>query len=210
MRLDVALVRRFDDVLALHHGVGRGEPRVEVSDRELAPRRDVRGTLRLRIHPIGEHVLVKERSVRFHRFQHVDDVRKHLVVHPDAVEGLLGRRPGGRGDRRHRVSVVESLVPGHDVAREVPEIHRPFADHQLTVRNVRKVLRGHHRLDPGDRERRARVDSGDPGVGVGAPEDAPDEHPRHREVRAEVRAPRDLVEPVRTHRAGADPLELVS
>ena len=210
MRLDVALVDRFGDVLALHHDVRGGEPRVEVSERKLAPRRDVRGTLRRRIHPVGDHVLVKERSIRFHRLQHVDHVGKHLVVHPNSIEGLLGRRPGSRGDRRHRVTVVERLVPGHDVAREVPEVHRPFADHQLTVRNLGKVLCGHHRLDPGDRERRARVDSGDPGMGVGAPQNASHEHPRHREVRAEVRAPRDLVEPVGPHRAGADPLEPVS
>jgi hypothetical protein len=47
--------------------------------------------------------------------------------------------------------VIQHLVARHDVARQVAEVHRAFADERFLVRDVREIRRRHDRLDAGQR-----------------------------------------------------------
>ena len=102
---------------------------------------DVGGVRRLGIDALGEEIVVQQRRVGLHRLFDVDDVRQHVVLDLDQLAGLLGDRRRGRGDGGDGVAVIEHLVARHAVARQVAEIHRPFADKGLLRRDRREIVR---------------------------------------------------------------------
>ena len=84
---------------------------------------------------------------------------------------------------------------------------RRFADKRFLGRDFGKIGAGDDGLDPGQRQRLFGVDRLDPGVSVRAALDLAPQHARHRHVGAEIGAPDDLFDAVRTDRPGADDLK---
>ena len=138
----------------------------------------------------------------------VDDVRQHLVLHVDQFQRLVGNRLRGRGDRGDGVTLVQRLAARHAVARQVAEVHRPFADERLFRGDVGEVLGGHHRLHAGQLQRLGRIDRHDAGMRMRRALHLAPQHAGHHHVGAELRAAGDLVHAVRTDRAGADNLQI--
>ena len=128
MRLDIALVHRLGRVAPLDDDIGLGEPGLDIALGEADHLGDVGGLGRLRLDAGGENVLMQHRRVVRHRRLDVHDVRQHLVLDLDQIERLFGDRRRGRRDRGNRMALVERLAPGHDVARQVPQIMRRRAD----------------------------------------------------------------------------------
>ena len=87
--------------------------------------------------------------VRRHRRLDIDDVRQHLVLDLDQLERLGGDNWRGGGDGGHRVALVQHLVARHDIARQVAEVHRPFAHKGFFRADLREIGGGHDRLTPG-------------------------------------------------------------
>ena len=204
MRLDIGLMHRLGRVAPLDRDIGVAEPGLDVALGERHPLGDVRGPGRLGLDPLGIKVVVQQRRVGLHRLFDVDDVRQYVVIDLDQFAGLLGDRRRDRGDRGHRVPVIERPLAGHAVAREIAEVHRPFADKRLLRGDRREVLPGDHRLDPGERLGLCGVDRQDAGVRVRAALDLAPQHAGHHHVGAEIGAARDLVDPVGADRAGPD------
>ncbi len=100
---------------------------------------------------------MQDRRVAAHRVLDVDDVRQHLVLDLDQVERLLGDRRRDRGDGGDRMAVIQHLAARHAVARQVAEIHRPFADKCLFRGDLGEIGGGDDRLDAGQRQRPSTV-----------------------------------------------------
>ena len=204
MRLDIGLVHRLAGIAALDRDLGFLPALREIALHEGDALGDVRRRARLRIDALRIEVVVQDRRVRPHRVLDVDDVRQYLVLDLDQVERLLGDPRLGRRHRRDGVAFIEHLVARHAVARQVAEIHRPLADKGFLGRDFRKIRRGDDRLDARQGQRLLRIDRLDPGMRVRAALDLGPDHAGHRHVGAEIGAPDDLFDPVRTHRPGAD------
>ena len=144
---------------------------------------------------------------RRHRALDIDDVRQYLVLDRDQIErlGSDDRRDGC--DRGHGMPLVEDLVAGHDIARQIAEIHRPFADKRLLRPDLGKIGGGHDGAHAGQRQGFVCVDATDPGVRMRAALDLAPEHARHRHVGAEIGPPGDLVHAIGPDWAGADDLQ---
>ena len=127
MGLDIALVHGLGLERALDDQVGGGEALVDVAERDLDAGGDVRRLVGRVVHAAGAQMVVQDRRVRRHRRDDVRHVRQHLVVHRDQLEGALGDRGAGRGDRGDGVAVIEHLVVGDDVVGEVAEVDRHLA-----------------------------------------------------------------------------------
>ena len=207
VRLDIALVHRGGLELLLDHHIGRGKAGVDVAGLELQPLRDVGGLGRRRFDAAGDHVLEQQRRPIRHRLVHVDDVGQHLVVHLDQRRRLIGDRGADRGDRGHRMALVIGLLARHDVARDVPEIHRDALGTDVVEFLVRQVLPRHHRLDAGQLLGGRCVDRADARVRVRRAQDAAVQHAGQLVVAAVHGASRHLGHAVRTDRPGSYPLE---
>ena len=206
MRLDIGLMHRCVRIAPLDHDVGLAEPGVEVALGKADHLGDVGGMRRLGLDTLGEEVVVQDRRVGLHRFFDVDDVRQHVVADLDQLAGVLGDCRRRRGDRGHRVSVIEHLVARHAVARKIAEVHRPFADKGLLGRDRREILPCDHGLDARQCPRLLGIDRHDAGVGVRAALDLAPQHAGHHHVGAEIGLPGDLVDAVRANWTGADDL----
>ena len=207
VRLDIALVHRRGLELLLDHDIGLGKPGIEVADLEFEPLRDVGGLGRRRLDPARHHVFEQQRRVGLHRLVDIDDVRQHLVIDLDQRQGLVRRGGIGCGDRGDRVPLIECLLARHHVARHMPEIDRDPLGADILEFLLGKIVRGHHRPDPGQRRRLGGVDPADARMGMGAAQDLADERAGHRVIGGVERAARHLRHPVRTYRPGADPFE---
>ena len=80
-------------------------------------------------------------------------MRQNLIVDCDQRGGLFGDGLAGRGDGGDRVAFIERLFASHHVAGDVPEILRDPLRPNIFEFMVGKIGRGHHRLDPGQRQR---------------------------------------------------------
>ncbi len=128
-------------------------------------------------------------------------MRQHFVLDLDQLERRLGDRFRGRGDRGHRMAVVERLLARHRVAGHVAV--------GATGLDLREVVAADHRLDAGKLLRGRNVDRLDDCVRVRAAQDFPDQHAGQIHVGAELRAPGHLVEAVVLDRRASDDLELL-
>ena len=204
MRLDIGLVHRLAGVAALDRDLGFLPALGEIALHEGDALGDIRRRGRFRIDALRIEVVVQDRRVLPHRVFDIDDVRQYLVLDLDQVKRLLGDPRFGRRDGRDRVALIEHLVARHAVARQVAEVHRPLADKRFLGRDFRKIRRRDNGLDARQGQRLLRVDRLDPGMRVRAALDLGPDHAGHRHVGAEIGAPDDLFDPVRTHRPCAD------
>ena len=207
--LDVALVHGLGLVLALEDDVGLAEPGVRVAELELNAFGDVRRLVGCGVDAVGVHVVVEDGGVLLHGLDHVDDVGQGLVLDRDQVERVAGDGGAGRRHGGHRVAVVEDLVTGHDVERDVAIVDLHLAGRHELGPHLAEVRRGDHGLDAGQRLGPTRVDGLDAGVGVGAAQDPADQHAGQVQVGAELGAPRDLVDAIGPDRARAHPFQFL-
>ena len=204
MRLDVGLMHRLGGVAALDDDIGFLEARLDVAFVEIHPLGDVRRLGRLGLEVRREQVLVQDRRVVRHRRLDVDDVGQHLVFDVDQVERRVADRLRDGRNRGNRVSLIKCLVARHAVAREVAEVHRPFADERLFRWNIGKVVGGDDRAHAWQLQRLARIDRHDARMRVRRALHLAPQHARHHHVRAEHGAAGDLVHAVGTDRTRAD------
>ena len=209
MRFDVALVHRLGGVVALYHDLGQLEAGVGVALHIVNALGDVRRLGRHRLHALGDQMVVQQRCTVLHRLGDVDDVRQHLVLDLDQRQGRIGNGVGGGRDRGDGMALIERLLAGHDVARDVAQVDLHLAGGDDQVGLLGEVLRRHHgfyaRQLLGGRD----VDRLDQGVGVRAAQHLADQLAGHVEVGAETGAARHLVGAVGTVRTRADPLVLL-
>ena len=200
MRLDVTLVHGRGPEVPLDDDLRLGEPLLDVAFFEDQVRSDIARLARLLARRIGEQVFVQERRARPHRLANVHHRRQQLVIDLDEPDRLRGDVRARRRDRGEGVTAVERLVPGHDVAAHVAEVHvAPLA--QVRDAAALREIRGRdHREHPRQRRRLARVNGLDPRVGMRTAQHLAMRHPRQLHVRAIHRAPRHLVHPIRPHR----------
>ncbi len=208
MGLDIGLVDGLGGVAALDDDLGLREAGGDVALGVGDALGDVGGLGGLGVEPGGVEVVVQHRRIRRHRRLDVDDVGQHFVLDRDERQRRLG--DGGRdgGDGGDGVALVERLVAGHAVAREVAEVHRAFADERLLVGDLGEVGGGHHGAHAGELFRLRGVDGEDAGMRVRAALDLGPQHPRQRHVGAELGAAGDFIDAVGADRAGADDLQL--
>ncbi len=206
MRLDIGLMHRLGRIAPLDDDVGQAEAGFRVAFCKGHPFGDVRGLFRLGLDALGEEIVMQQLCIRRHRRLDIDDVRQHLVLDLNQLDrfGCDGRREGGH--RGHRVAFVKRFVPGHDIARQVAKVHRPFADKGLFRGDLRKVGCGHHLLDPGQRQGLVGVDPENAGMCMRAAFDLTVKHAGHCPVGPEIGAAGDLLDPVGANGPGADNL----
>ena len=114
------------------------------------------------------------------------------------------RRAGiDRGDRGHRMAVIERLLARHAVVEDV--VHGGIA-----IGEVGQVGRGDHRFHAGQLLGLRGVDLPDLGMRMRAAQDAPDQLAGHVEVGAVAGAARHLVDAVGADGARADGCEFAS
>ena len=128
MRLDIGLMHRLGRVTPFNDDIGEAHTGLAVAFLEADLLGDVRRPLRLRLHSLRKHVVVQDRRIFGHRLFAIDHVWQHLVLDLDQVERLGGDDRRNGGERGDRVTLIQYLVARHDVARQVAEIHRAFAD----------------------------------------------------------------------------------
>ncbi len=205
MWLDVALVDLPGCELTLHNEIGALETGVDIAPIEHNPLGDVRrpGVL---FSPARAEIVMEDGRVLGHRRVDIQHVRVDLVVNDDGPGSGLSCLPGGCRDGCHRMTHVEDLVSGHDVSGQIPEVDHRLAAHRLLGRDLREVRGRDDGFDPGQSLGSGYVDRLDRGVGVRASEYHSHEHSGKVIVGPESRPARDLVEAVRTYRAGADSL----
>ena len=208
MRLDIALMHRLGGVLALDDDVGVLEAGLGVALLEGHDLGDVRRLGRLRIDAGGEHVVVQNGCVVGHRRFDVDDERQHVVLHVDQRQRLIGDRLRGGGDGGDGMAFVQRLAARHDVAGQIAEVHRTFADERLFVGDVREVLRGHDGEHARQRFRLRRVDRDDLRVRVRRAQDLAPQHAGGAGIGGEHRAAGDLVDAVGTDGTRADDFQV--
>ena len=155
-----------------------------------------------------EQVLVQDRRIVRHRRLDVDDVGQHLVLDVDQVERRVADRLRDGRNRGNRVALIQCLVARHAVAREVAEIHRPFADERLFRRDIGKVGGGDDGAHARQLQRLARIDRHDARMRVRRALHLAPQHARHHHVGAEHGAAGDLVHAIRTDRTRADNFQI--
>jgi hypothetical protein len=154
VRLDVALVHRLGRERALYDEVRLLEAGLDVADSELDALGDVGGLLGRRLHAGRYEVLVQQRRVRLHSLDDVDDVRQHLVIDFDQLQGLLGDGGAGGGHRRHRMALEEDLLARHHATHDVAVIDHHLAGRNEFGRLILEVVARHHGLDAGQLQSR--------------------------------------------------------
>ena len=207
MRLDVCLMHGGGLEFVFDHDVGFLKAGVHVAHGEFQDFGDVGRLGRRRFHTAGDHVLEQQRGVGGHRFIDVDDVRQHLVFDLDQGDRLFGDGVADRGDGGDGMAFVIDLLARHDVARDVPEVHRDAFRPDVVEFLRRQVGGGHDRLHTGQLLGGGGVDRQDFGVRVRAAQDLAVDHARELQVGAVHRAARDFGDTVRPDRARAHPFE---
>ena len=205
--LDVALVGARDGVCALDDCGGSGEGSLGVAVLHPLELSDV-GVRRLLAEVIPDKVLVDDHGIVRHGVLEGNDGREHLVIDLDELQRLERRVLVHRRDGRDRMSLIDSLVLGHDalagelgVGGFLPKIeHLRFGLGQIGA--------GHHGGYAGRSLRLRRVDPRNPGVGVGAAQHCAVQQSRELDVGAEQRTAQDLVHAVVPDRPGAYDFEL--
>jgi hypothetical protein len=139
MRLDIRLMHRLGRIAPLDNDVRLAETGRGVALRKGHLLGDVRGLFRLRVNALGKEVVVQQRCIRRHRRLDVDHVRQRLILDFDQLYRLGGDNRRQRSHRGHRMTFVKRPVPCHDIARQVAEVHRAFADKGLFRADFREI-----------------------------------------------------------------------
>jgi hypothetical protein len=163
VRLDRGVGGAFEEVLALDHHVGGGEPGIHVAELEQDLLAEVAGLA----------VGVDLHRARVERLLRVEVGGQELVHHLDGIERLDGGVLVDRRHRGHAVAHVEHLVQGQRIL-----VGRPRDD----AVGDGKVAAGDHRVHARHGQRPARIDGDDARVRVGAALDLAVEQPRELEV----------------------------
>ena len=161
MRLNIGLVYRLSRIAALDDDIGFLEARLGVAFVEIHPLGHIRRLGRLGLEVRREQVLVQDRCIVRHRCLDVDDVGEHLVLDVDQVQRRVADCLRDGRNRSNRVTLIQCLVARHAVAREVAEVHRPFANERLFRRDIGKVGGGDDGAHARQLQRLARVDRHD-------------------------------------------------
>ena len=160
-----------DDERAGDDPVGGCERAVHVARARALPRPDVRPDR------------VVERGIAaFRRALQVVDRFQRLVDDLDAGGGVGGLRGGLRGDGCDRLSRVERPSQREDGVRAAPVDRQPRPADALQHRAVLHVVPRDDGEHAGHRQRLARVDALDAGVGVRAADDGGVRHLRQRHI----------------------------
>jgi hypothetical protein len=104
------------------------------------------------------------------------------------------------------MALIEGFPPRHDIARQIAEVHRTFADKGLFRRNFREIGCRCDCAHTGQSQCLFCLDPDDPSVSMRAALDLAVEHPRHGPVGAKIGATGDLLDAIRTNRSSADNL----
>ena len=127
--------------------------------------------------------------------QGIDDVRQRLVLDNDALDRFGGGCLVDRRDGENRLALVERLAgEGPLVVRVVGDGHAQIGH---PARRLRQVVSCHDGLDAGHRQRGARIEAPDAGVGQRAQQLPREQHPFGAEVFGVFRAAGDLGHHVR-------------
>ena len=137
-------------------------------------------------HPdVGAPRLVEERRVRQHRPLRIDDGRQRLVGHVHQLGGVAGAVPCLGDDHRHRIADVTHLVYCQRAALHqldvLERVERDFGG-QRGVDGSREIGSRVERHHAGRCQGGRSVNRDDPGVGVRAPHDVQERHPRQCQV----------------------------
>ncbi len=208
MRFDIALMHRLGGVATLDDHLGLGEALVDIAALQPIALGDVGRQGRALIQSFRIQMSMQHRRVGGHGRLHIDHVGQDLIGDLDQARGLLGDGGGGGGHRGQGVASVENLAAGHHVLRQVTQVRRALAGLVFLRGQVGEVLGGDDGLDPWQGASPAGVDGHDAGMGVGAALDLADQHAGQGKIGAIGGPPGDLVHAVRTHRPGADHLQL--
>ena len=200
-------MHRLGRVPPLDNDVGLAEAGIDVALRKGHPLGDVRRLLRFGLDALGEKIVMQQRCIRGHCRFYIDDVRQLFVLDFDQLDRFgRDRRRKGR-HRSHGMTFVKHFVPRHDIARQITEVHRAFADEGLFRADLGKVGGRHDRLDPGKRQCLVGVDPEDAGMGIWAALDLAVKHARYSPIGTEIGAASDLLDPIWTNGPGADNLQ---
>ena len=197
MRLDIALVRLLGLEGAFDDEIGLPETLLDIAMAVLGALGDVGRLVGLGLDALGEDGVVEHGRGGLHRLIDIGHMRQDLIVDLDQLQRLPGRAGIDRGDRGHRMAIIERLLARHAVVEDV--VHGGIA-----IGEIGQVGRGDHRLHAGQLLRLRGVDLPDRGVGVRAAQNAPDQLAGHVEVRAVARAAGHLVDAVGTDGTRAD------
>ena len=205
---------RLRGVLALEHGVGFGEARVEVAVLELDVKRDIARLAGVAVlgkegrdRPCREP-LVEERSVVLQRLVEGQDGGQQFVIDLDVGQGLLGLVGAVGGDGGDGVAGGEGLLSGHDVLGEHPRAAANLGVVNGLVFQDGEVGGGDDGANAGKGLRFTRVDGPDARVRVRAAEHLAVDEAGHGDVGAVAGAPGDLVHAVVPDRACAYDAEI--
>ena len=210
VRFDIALMNGLGLELALDDDVRLGEALFDVAELEFDTLGDVGGRVRRRVNAGCDHVLVQKRCVRAHRFVDVEDVRQHLILDFDELQGLLRNAGAGGRDRCNRMAFVKDFLAGHDVAHEIAVVDQHFACRHELRRLIREIIARDDSLHAGEGGGFRRINALDPRVRVRAAQNFSDELPGQIVVSAKARTPSNLVDAIRTNGPCADHFQVSS
>ena len=138
MRLNIALVDHGSVKLTLNDHLGGGKARGQVAAREL----DMVGDIRIRGLPIIALAQTgdQDRSLIIHGLNHVLHVRQDFIVNLNQLRGFFGDMRAGGGDGGHHMAVVQDLVPGDTVQRQMLRVDRQLSHGRHARPDLREVL----------------------------------------------------------------------
>ena len=209
---NVALVDLTGVVLPLHDGIRFGEADLKIAGSKLEVVGYIgtvagfalcpaAGTLRR----VGEgyEALMDDGRSRSHGLIGGESGGQHLPVHVNQRQRFLGQM-GRIGDNRSDgMTLVQSLLAGHDVAAVKAVVDRGAFFLVLDFcGRLGEVCGCNDGVDARQRQGATGVDATDAGVGVGAAQDFPVEHTRQVDVGGVTGAAHHLVGAVVAHRAG--------
>ena len=207
VRLDVALVDHRRIEFAFDHRLGRGKPGGQVPALELDVVGDV-GVVPRAVFALAQSGN-EDRGLVVHGLDHVLHVGQDFVGDLDQLDRLFGDVRAGGGHRGHDVAVVEHLVAGHAVARNMLRVDGQLAHHGGAGADVGHIVSSDDGLHPGQGRGRGGVDGLDGGVGVRTAQHLAVQQTGRVDVRAVFGPTGDLVDAVVADRARADDFELV-
>ena len=208
VRLDVTLVDGGGVELPLDDDLGLGKTLLEVPHLVLVVAGDVALPPRILPQGLGGAVVVEQRRPFFHRFAHVDDSRKRLVLDFDQGQRFFGDVGACRRDRGDGMALVQNLVRRQAVLGDFADVDQGLSDVRQLVDRFDEVVGGGDGADPLDLERPARVDGKDAGMGMGTAQHLPVKRIGQSDVCSVNRPAGHLVVAVMADRTGADDLVL--
>ena len=112
---------------------------------------------------------MQQHRLRLHGCHGVHDMGQDFILDLDEVSGLLGDVARGGGDGGHGLTVEQHLIPGQHFVAEVVVPHGGGAIGSWGAWRKRgEVLAADDGHDPGQRCGSARIDAGNPRVGIWA------------------------------------------